>query len=156
MAWVLFHLVRDSLAQVVQKAAHAAMRTLACSSVADGGRQVGCFDGVIELVLPKGGAEFETSQQPLNFACSPGAPAPFDDGLFAGLHHNALNFLLRFFYFLFNACGVDAPVGDKLAQRHARHFVAHGIKAADCQRLGCVVHDQALHLTLVQLWMSNT
>ena len=80
-------------------------------------------------------------EQALHLAVQAG-DADFDHGLFARLDDDAVDFLLRLLDFLLDAGRVDAPVGHQLAQRHACHFAAHGIVAADDDGFRRVVHDQ--------------
>ena len=48
---------------------------------------------------------------------------------------------LRFGHQLFDPRGMDAPVGDQLVERHAGHFAADGVEAADDDHARRVVDD---------------
>src|SRR5918912_17550 len=60
----------------------------------------------------------------------------------ARLPNRLLDLLARFGDHFLDACGVDAPVEDQLAQVHTRDLAAHGIERRENHRLRGIVDDE--------------
>ena len=101
---------------------------------------VGHLAGVLQEVLPVGGAVFHTADQPDQFDVQ-AMDAQVDTGALAGLQNLVLELLLDLRDHLLDAGRVDAAVDDQLVERQPRHFAAHGVEGGKQDGVGGVVDD---------------
>ena len=135
-----FHVVIHGLAQVVQQPG--GLRDIHVRAQLRGqhARQVRHFHGVLELVLPVGGAELESAEHLHDLWVQPGH-ASIVGGLLAGIRDDAFHFLLLLLEDLFDVRRVDAAILHQLGQRAAGNLTPHRVEARNGHGFGRIVHD---------------
>ena len=102
--------------------------------------QKGDFDRMPQHVLAVTGAEAQPAEQMDDFWMQ-AADFGFLDGFFAEFLDVLFHLGLRFVHDFFDPRGMNAAVGNQLAQRHTGDFAAHRIEAADDHHARRVVDD---------------
>jgi len=135
------HLVAHRLADVVQQRAHLRDLNVRAHLGCQHGSDMGSFDRVIELILAVARAIFQPAQQ-FDDLWVQHLQTRFDDRLLARVFDRLLDLTTRFFDFLLNARGMDAPVLHQATDGNSRNFAAHRIERGDQDRFRRVVHHQ--------------
>ena len=67
--------------------------------------------------------------------------AEVDGGTFSRLDDFLFHLLAHLRYYLFNACGVDASVGDEVVESKTADFTTNGVEGTDDDGFGRIVND---------------
>src|SRR5690606_25877624 len=134
-----FDLVVHRFTGVMQQAAHLGEIDIRAEFGSDHPGDVRGLDSVGVLILAVAGAEFEASEQFEDFRMQ-AVNAGFVCGAFAFFADGVLDFGAGILDQLFDACRMNAPIGDQFRHRTLGDFAAYRVKTADGHGFRCVIH----------------